>query len=567
MFQSEVVSLLNEIADILDIQDDKYRPRAYRRAARGIENYRMDLVEAVEKGELTSISGVGESIASKIEEYFHTGEIGYLQNLREEIPSGVAELLQIPEVGPKTALMLHQELGVSSVDDLEEAIKDEKLRSLKGLGSKTEENILRGIKLLRSRSERMLLGKALPIAMNIRDELESAPEVARISLAGSIRRMKETVGDVDILVTTDSALEVMEKFSSMTMVQNVVAKGETKSTVILDNQLQVDLRIVPDRCFGSALQYFTGSKDHNIRMREIAQRRNLKLSEYGLFEEQGERVAGETEESVYRYLNMDYVEPELRENRGEIEASVEHELPDLLTLDQIRGDFHIHSSWSDGSNSLREIAKAGKGKGYAFLCITDHSKSLKIAGGLDEQRVEEQREEIDSINQGSDGFKMLSGLEVDILPDGSLDMEAELLEQLDIVIASIHSKFSSDSEEMTDRITRALDTGLVDILGHPTGRLLQQREAYNFEADEVFRRAVDTNTCMEINAFPNRLDLDDRMSRAAAEAGVKIAIGTDSHHVNQLNNMRFGVGVARRAWLTREQVANCMDIEDVLGLG
>jgi len=567
LLRAEVADALDEIADILDVLGDTYRPRAYRRAARSIENSSVDLVDCMENRELTSISGVGESIAKKIEEFIQTGEIHYLRQLREKVPRGVAELLEISDIGPKTALLLHEELGISSVPELEEAVKRKKLRSIKGMGPKTEENILRGIDLMRRGSSRTLLGRALPIAEEIKAGLDSLSSVKRISLAGSIRRMKETVGDVDILVTSDSSAEVMETFTSMPVVKTVVAEGETKSTVLLSDGLQVDIRIVPDDCFGSALQYFTGSKDHNIRVREIAQREKLKLSEYGLFDEDGKRVAGESEEEIYEYLGMSYVEPELRENTGEIEAAVDNQLPELIEADEIHGDFHVHSNWSDGKNTIEEIADMARELGYEYVCITDHSQKLKIANGLDEDRVVDQIQRIAELNEKrEDGPRILAGLEVNILADGSLDMDSEVLEQLDVVIGSVHSGFKSDRNAMTDRLRECLSTGMIDILGHPTGRILGRREAYDFDEDVVFAEARDADTWMEINAFPDRLDLNDRLSRRAVEMGLKVAIGTDSHRIGQMANMKFGLAVARRAWLDAEDVINSRDSEQLVDI-
>ena len=565
MLRAEVADALNEIADILDILGDRFRPRAYRRAARSAENSTADLVNLMESNELTTIPGVGKNIALKIQEFIQTGRMHYLQKLRQQIPPSVAELLRIPDVGPKTALLLHKQLGISSIEELEQAVQTHKLKTIKGMGEKTEENILRGINLIRMGRGRMLLGKALPIATEIKRFLESLPGIDRISLAGSIRRMKETVGDVDILATADSPAEVMECFISTPMVRDVLVKGDTKSSVLLGNGLQVDLRIVPDDCFGSALQYFTGSKDHNIKLREIAQRKEMKLSEYGLFNEKDKRVAGKTEESIYQHLGMSYIDPELRENNGEIDAAIHGTLPHLVSADEILGDFHIHSSWSDGRNDIQSIALKAREMGYDFICITDHSKTLRIAHGLDEGSVLRQMEEIEHLNtQLSGNPTILSGLEVDIKPDGSLDTSGEVLEQLDVVIGSVHSRLKSDRTSMTQRVVQALSTGLIDILGHPTGRLLGRREPYALDEERVFDHAAQMGTWMEINAFPDRLDLNEKMSRRAAELGLKMAIGTDSHDLEHLRNMAFGVAVARRAWLSRDDVANCMTKDELL---
>jgi DNA polymerase (family 10) len=558
MLQTDVARALNEIADMHDVLGDRFRPRTYRRAARSIENSSEDLLKLMESDSLTSIPGVGKNIALKIEEFIQTGKIQHLEKLRKKVPPGVAQLLSIPDVGPRTALILHKQLGIESIDDLERAIHEHRLRPLKGMGEKTEENILRGIQLVRGGAGRMILGYALPIAARIRDYLGELPGVERMSLAGSIRRMKETIGDIDVLVTTDSPPAVAEKFVSMPWVSDVLVSGETKSSVLLEDGLQVDLRIVPDDCFGAALQYFTGSKDHNIKLREISQRCELKLSEYGLFDQDGKRVAGRTEEEIYKHLGMDYVPPELRENTGEIDAATRGELPDLVEYGDALGDFHVHTSWSDGRQGIEKVANSAREMDYDFICITDHSKTLQIAHGLKEDDILRQIDEIDRLNsEMKDGPRILAGIEVDIRSDGTLDTDDSVLGELDLVIGSIHSGFKSDERTMTSRIVDAISTGSLTILGHPTGRILGKREPYPINEDRVFEAAIDAGTMMEINAFPERLDLNDRMARRAAEAGLKLAIGTDSHDVDQMRYMQFGISVARRAWLERKHLANC----------
>jgi DNA polymerase (family 10) len=565
MLQAEVAQALNEIADFHDVLGDKFRPRAYRRAARAVENSSADLMKLMELGELISIPGVGENIAGKIEEFIQTGRISHVEKLRAKIPPGVAELLKIPDVGPRTAMTLHQELNVSSIEDLEAAIAEERLRAIKGMGEKTEQNILRGIELLRRGSGRVLLGRALPIANTVKEHLKDLPSVERISLAGSLRRMKESVGDLDVLVTTKAPSEVIGAFVSMPMVRDVLARGETKSSVLLGEGLQVDLRVVPDSCFGAALQYFTGSKDHNIKLREIAQRRDLKLSEYGLFDANGKRVAGESETEIYEHLGMPYVEPELRENTGEIEAALEGRLPRLVSREDILGDLHVHSDWSDGRQGIGTIAERARELGHDFVCITDHSKTLQIAHGLSEDDILRQIEEIRSINAELGGSPVvLSGLEVDIRNDGSLDTPSGILSKLDLVVGSIHSGFKSDRKSMTRRLVGAISSGDLHVLGHPTGRILDKREPYPFDEEEVFGAAAEHGVAMEINAFPDRLDLNDRLARRAAELGIKIAIGTDSHDVDQMRYIEFGLSVARRAWLGPGDILNCLPASKLL---
>jgi DNA polymerase (family 10) len=413
----------------------------------------------------------------------------------------------------------------------------------------------------------MLLGQALPIAEELKEHMMRVPGVGMVSLAGSIRRMKETVGDVDLLVTASSPQSVADAFVSMPMVRDTLVKGETKSSVLLTNGLQVDMRIVPEESFGAALQYFTGSKDHNIKLREMAQRRELKLSEYGLFDSDGLKVAGRDEEGIYRYLGMSYVEPELRENTGEIEAAMEGRLPTLVTAQDMLGDFHVHSSWSDGRQDISDIALNARKLGYDFVCITDHSKTLQIAHGLDEEGLLRQGEEIRRLNlEMSGGPAILSGIEVDITARGSLDTSDEALGQLDVVIGSVHSGFKSGEESMTRRIVDALSTGLLDILGHPTGRLLGKRDPYPMDEERVFDAAAQHGVMMEINAFPDRLDLNDRMARRAGEVGLKLAIGTDAHDMEQMRYVSYGVSVARRAWLGKDSVANCLTADEVRAL-
>ncbi len=558
MLGTEVAEALEKIADILEIRGDQFRPRAYRRAARSVEASSADLVQLMESKNLDSIPGVGASIAAKIEEFIQTGRMSYLEQLRSQIPGDMAKLLRIPNVGPKTAKLLYESLGITTVEQLDQAVRDHRLKAVKGMGQKTEENILRGIALIRRGRERMLLGRALAIAEEIEALLSAEPSLQRISLAGSIRRMKETVGDVDVLVTTAFPAKVTTRFVSMPMVREILAKGETKSSVLLNNGLQVDLRIIPDDCFGSALQYFTGSKEHNIKLREIAQRRQMKLSEYGLFDSDGRRIAGQTEEAIYHALDMEYIEPELRENAGEIDAALAKTLPKIISPQDVKGDFHVHSSWSDGRSDITSIALKARSLGYDYVAITDHSKTLKIAHGLDESDVVKQREEIAEVNDQLKGRpRVLAGLEVDIKSNGSLDTSGDVLESLDLVVASIHTGFRSGKRAMTQRMIQAMSTGLVSVLAHPTGRILGRREAYSLDEDAIFDAAARNNVWLEINAFPDRLDLNDRLARRAAEMGLKLAIGTDSHDAKQMDYMRYGVAVARRAWLERKDVANC----------
>ncbi|MEA2089385.1 MAG: DNA polymerase/3'-5' exonuclease PolX [Thermoproteota archaeon] len=558
----EVAKIFYEIADLLDIKGVPFKPRAYRRAAQTIETLTEDIQAIYERGELEKIPGVGVNIAAKIGEILETGRLGYLERLRSELPPGLRELMGIEGVGPKTALKLHKMLNVSSVDELELAIKEGKLRGLKGFREKTEENILQGIQMYRSAQKRFILGRILPTATEIKEQLEKLDVVGRIGLAGSIRRRKETIGDADILVTSKEPLKVMDFFTALPQVKRVLAKGKTKSTVILSNNLQVDLRVVKEESFGSALQYFTGSKQHNIRLRELALKRNWKLSEYSLFDkEKNEKIAGEDEKSIYEALELSYVEPELREDRGEIEAALERKLPKLVGYEEIRGDLHAHTVWSDGAHSILEMAEAAKSLGWEYLAVCDHSKTLRIAHGLKEEDLVKQMEEIEKINRKLEDFTVLAGVEVNIKSDGSLDIKNQVLKDLDIVVASVHSGFKHSKEQITERILDAVHNEYVNVLGHPTGRIIHRREPCQMDLQKVFEVAVAQKVFMEINAFPNRLDLSDIDCRRAKENGVKLTIGTDAHHKDHLRYMELGVATARRGWLESKDIINTLPVK------
>ncbi len=551
----ELARILNRIADFLELKGELvYKVNAYRRAARAIESISTDIEEIYSQGRLHEIPGVGSRIAKKIEEFIKTGTIRKYEELKREFPEELAQLLDVPYLGPKTLKLAYERLGVRSLEDLKRVLEDGSLAKLPGMGPKKVENIKKGLQLYLRGSDRMLLGEALELAEYVISQLRDVCE--RIAYAGSLRRMKETVGDIDVLAVGNS-IEIMERFVLMDRVSEVIAKGDTKSSVLIGTR-QVDIRVVPAESWGAALQYFTGSKEHNVHLREIAKERGLKINEYGVFRvDTGEKVAGETEEEVYSSIGLEYIPPELREDRGEIEAAFEGRLPQLVPYDGIKGDLHVHSNWSDGGFSIEEIAKEARALGYSYVAITDHSKSVKIAHGLDERRLLEQIEEIDAINRRLRGFRVLKGIEVDILPDGSLDLPDEVLCELDWVVASVHSRFGEDA---TERIVRAMENPYVCCIGHPSGRMLFQREGYPVDWDTVFKVAAETGTCLEINAHQDRLDLNDVLIRRAKEYGVKFAIGTDAHHVGQFWMMRLGVGMARRGWLTGEDVVNCWSL-------
>ena len=554
----EIARLFNNIADYLEVKDENpFRIRAYRRAAQAIEGLPEDIAAIAERGGLLVVPGIGKDLATKIQEYLKRGAVGYLEELRKEIPAGVIELLGIHGVGPKTAKVLYEQKAVDSVDKLEEMAKTGALAGLPGIKAKTAENILKGIAVWRSGRERMPLGSALLLAEAILDRLRSLKEVNQIEPAGSLRRMKETVKDIDILVSSTKPARVMDVFVGLDNAAEVLAHGETKSSVRLRENIQVDLRVVEPDCFGAALQYFTGSKQHNIRVRELAQRKRLKISEYGVFNEKtGRLVAGKTEAEVYEAVGLPFIPPELREDGGEIEAGLEERLPRLVALADIRGDLQMHTTWSDGGHSLAELAEGVRAKGYQYMPVTDHSKSTTVAGGMKEEQVLQMIAEVRALNKTLKGFRVLAGCEVDLKADGSLDYPDDILRQLDLVLVSVHSRFKMAREEMTARIVRALRHPLVHMLGHPTGRLIGERGAYELDMEAVLQAARATGAAVEINASPSRLDLNDLHARRAKELGLQIAINTDAHTVGQLDYMRFGVSVARRGWLTPADILN-----------
>jgi len=554
----EIAKLFNEIADFLEVKDENpFRIRAYRRAAQAIEGLSEDIAAISERGGLLDVPGIGKDLAGKIQEYLTTGKLDYLEGLRREIPTGVIELMGIHGIGPKTAKLLYEQAGVDSVEKLEEQARAGKLAHLPGVRAKSVENILKGIAVWRSGRERTPLGTALLLAEAILHRLRALQEVEQIEPAGSLRRMKETVKDIDILVTSTTPSRVMDVFVGLPNVAEVLAHGETKSSVRLKENIQVDLRVVEPDCFGAALQYFTGSKQHNIRVRELAQRKGLKVSEYGVFNEKSDRrMAGRTEEEVYGAIGLPFIPPELREDGGEIEAALEGRLPTLVSLPDIRGDLQMHTTWSDGAHSLAEMAEGVRAKGYQYMAVTDHSKSATVAGGMKEEQVLQMMAGVRALNQKLKGFRILAGCEVDIRGDGTLDFPDAILRQLDLVLVSVHSRFKMSREEMTARIVRAVRHPLVHMLAHPTGRLIGERGGYELDMEAVLTAARDAGVAVEINASPSRLDLNDLHARRAKELGIPVAINTDAHTIGQLDYMRFGVSVARRGWLTPKDVLN-----------
>ncbi len=582
MKNREIAALFNEIADILELkQENVFRVNAYRRAAQNIEGLSMPIEDVAEEQKLDELPGIGKDLAGKIAEYLDSGEIDYLNELRKETPQVLLDMLRIPGIGPKTAVRLHAELGINSLDELRHAALEHRIQELPKMKAKTEENILKGLEFLSRASARTPIGTALPLARRIVAALEELPEVKKISVAGSLRRFRETVGDIDILVVSSAPEKVIEHFTHLDDVSRILAEGSTKGSVVTREGIQADLRVVEAASYGSALNYFTGSKEHNIRLREIAIKKGMKLSEYGVFQPAGAnaaarkkagaqanevRVAGKTEEEVYRMLGLPYIPPEIREDSGEIEAARGGELPTLVEIGDIRGDLHCHSNYSDGAATLEEIAAAAKKRGYSYMLITDHSQGLHIANGLSPERLRKQLAEIDRVNAKLKGFKLLKGSEVDILPDGTLDMSDELLARLDVAYVAIHSKFKMKRDEMTARVVRAMENPYAGILAHPTGRLIGIRDAFEIDMQEVIRAAARTGTAIEINAHPARLDLDAASCRAAAAAGVMIGIGTDSHVLAELDHMVYGIGTARRGWLEKKNILNTRTARELLSI-
>jgi len=516
---------------------------------------------------LENIPGVGISIAEKIEEFLKTGKIKYLEDLKKKWPVKIEEFMSIEGVGPKTVRYLYEKLGVKDLNGLEKALKENKISGLEGFGEKSQEKILKSIEFYKRSGGRVVLGFIMPEIKKLEEKLKIIKGVERVDIAGSVRRMKESIGDIDILIISKNSKSVMDFFTNMPEVEKVFARGETKSAVKLKNGLDADLRVVPSESYGAALNYFTGSKEHNIALREIAIKKGYKLNEYGLFKGD-KQIAGKTEEDLYEKLGLRYIEPEMREMQGELEASKNNKLPKLINYKDLMGDLHVHSNWSDGANSIEEMAQAAIKNGLKYIAITDHTKHLTIANGLDEKRLKQQWRAIDEINRKLkvEGlkFKVLKGTECDILKDGSMDLPDKILFQFDVVGASIHSSFNLSEKEQTERMIKAMKNKNVDILCHPTGRIINQRDAYKINMDELIKTAKETGTILEINSFPNRLDLKDEYIKKCVEAGVKMSIDTDSHLLSHLDYAEYGIAQARRGWAEKKDIINAWPIEKML---
>jgi len=557
MINLELAKIFFEIADIMEMMGVEWKPRAFRNAARNIETYSKDLKDVYKKDGikgLKEIPGVGEGIAKKIEEYVKTGKVKEFEQLRKKIPAGVEEMMHLQGMGPKKAWQLFKKLKIKNLAELKKAAVSGKIAKLPGFGKKTADDIIRGIALYRGGKERLLLGQALPIARELEADLKKLKEVKQVSIAGSIRRMRETVKDIDILVVSTNPKKVMDYFTTMPRVKRVLAKGSTRSAVVLKEGLNSDLRVIEAKSFGAAMQYFTGSKDHNVKLRQIAIKKGYKLNEYGIFKNK-KYIVGKTEKEVYAKLGLPYIEPELRENTGEIGGK----LPELVKLSDIKGDLHMHTTYTDGANSPELMIKTAIDRGYQYMAITDHSKSTYVAGGMDEKTIKKYIVDLTKLKKKYAGkIKVLIGSEVDILADGKLDYSNDILKKLDWVVASVHSGFKKSKQENTDRVLKALSNPHVNAIGHPTGRLINKREPFQIDLDKVFSAAKQNNVAMEINSFPSRLDLKDVHVKNAIENKVKLVVNTDSHSTEHFRYMKFGIATARRGWAQSKDVINTL---------
>ena len=579
MLNQEIAKIFYQIAQYLEIEGVAFKPQAYEKVAMNLEILSENISDIYRKGglgALEQIPGIGKSIAEKIEEYMKTGKIKEYEKLKKKIPVNIEELTAVEGIGPKKIKILYQKLKIKNLKDLAKAAKARKIAPLFGFGEKTEKNILEGIEFLKRSRGRFLLGEILPTVEEIIRKLEKLKEVKIISPAGSVRRMKETVGDVDILAIVENPERIMDYFVSLPEVVKIWSKGPTKASVRMSRGFDIDLRVLPEKSFGSALQYFTGSKEHNIALRKIAIDKGLKLSEYGLFKRTSagwRMIAGETEEEIYEKLGLKLIPPEMRENSGEIEAALAGKLPRIIGYGDILGDLHVHSDWNGGKNSIEELAKVAMAMGYQYIGISDHTKFLAIEHGLDEKKLEKRNKEIDRLNvkfksqlSGVRGqmFSILKGCEANIMADGSIDIKDKALAKLDYVIAGVHSQMKMPKEKMTERIIKAMGNPHVDIISHPTGRLIGRRDEYEIDFDKILKVAGETGTVLEINANPHRLDLKDVNIRKAKKAGVKLVINSDAHHKDQLNLMEYGVNQACRGWAEKNDIVNCWPAKKML---
>ncbi len=575
MKNKEIAAMFETMADVMEIKgENPFRINSYRKVASVLGDLGEDIEDVADSRGIESLPGIGKSSAAKINEYLRTGKMTAHEELLSSFPAGALELLRIPDIGPKTIARLVEEKDITGIDGLEQAIDDGRLDGMQGIGPKTIEKMRKGLAFVKSYKGRVLLGDALPVAMDVISELENSAAVKTIAGAGSLRRRCETIGDVDILAAVDaqgagaqqedrtSGAELIGAFTNLSMADEVLAAGDTKASVRTRDGLQVDLRVVPSGSFGAALLYFTGSKEHNIKLRGIAAERGLKVNEYGVFRGE-DLIGGVTETDLYAALQLPWIPPELREDRGEVEAAFKGRLPELVEMKDLKGELHAHTDYSDGEMTVEQMARAAADSGYEYLALTDHSKNLTVAGGLDEDALKERNDRIDRVNSSMDGIRVLKGTEVDILKDGSLDYPDRVLEGLDWVVASVHDHFGLSETRMTERILAAVRHPHVDCIGHLTGRLLKRREAYPVKLAAIIDGCLRSRTALELNAHPDRLDINDVMCREAKKAGVRIAIGADAHSAAHFRLVSYGISTARRGWIEAPDVLNTMSGPDL----
>lgn len=568
MTNQEVANLLDDIGDMLEILDDNpFRVRAHHRAANSIRSSAEDISVLVKEGRLTELPAVGKGLADRVAELINTGKMGFYEDLKAQVPPRLLELMSVPGVGPKKAKLFYEELHITDVDELMKAAKEGRVHALQGMSTKTEENIMKGIELLRSGRERMLLSEAYPVAKGFIEALRTQPGVEAADYAGSLRRMKETIGDIDILAAGEDTAAITGYFTALPEVERILAQGDTKASILTDTGLQLDLRVVKPSEYGSALQYFTGSKEHNVSLRDMAKKRGLKISEYGVFDAKtGKNLGSRTEAEIYKAMGLDLMEPELREDHGELDAAAEHRLPRLVELSEIKGDLQVHSTWSDGLNHIEDLANTAREAGYEYIAITDHAEKLKIAGGMTKEEIGKRKKEIDELNDRLNGFVVLNGVELNVDGNGEVDYPADVLKEFDVVLGSIHSGFQQPREKIMKRVEKAMENPYIHIFAHPTGRIIGRREPYAIDVEAALDLAEKTGTIMEINAFPDRLDLKDDYAREAGRRGLKMVISTDSHMAAHLHYMMYGVAVARRAWLEAQDIINTRPLAEMVKL-
>lgn len=561
---NDISRIFNKVADLLEIEgENPFKIRAYRNAAITIGNLSHNASDMVEQSEdLTKLPGIGHDLSEKIKNIVKTGELELLTELENKFPPGLSKLMDVPGLGAKKVKKLYDALNIQNLDDLAKAANEHKIRTLENFSEKTEEHIVEEVKKIVKEYNRIKLSVADQYALPLVEYLKKDENIKKIEIAGSYRRRQETIGDIDILVTCDNNWGIMDRFVNYDGVQEVLAKGETRSSVILKSEIQIDIRVVPQKSYGAALLYFTGSKSHNIAIRKIAKQKGWKVNEYGVFE--GEKfIAGETEEEIYKKLGLSYIVPELRESRGEIEAAAKGALPKLIDLSDIKGDLHVHTKVTDGHNSLEEMIEAAQKKGYQYIANTEHSKHVTVARGLDANALTEHIKKIDKINENLKNFTVLKGIELDILEDGSLDLPDSILKELDIVVCAVHYKFNLPEKEQTERILRAMDNKYFNIFAHPTGRLINERAPYNIDMERVMKKAKETGCILELNSHPVRLDLNDIHCKMAKDMGIKLAISTDSHSIAGYDYISYGIGQAKRGWIEADDVINTKNINEL----